>query len=129
MHQSKLCTLVIDCPPQEFQQAVAFWSHALGRRPPEGADLGKRYVEMEVPVDRIQVLLQQSEDSPAVHLDIETDDVDAEVARLEAAGAERKRQVRTWWVMKAPSGHDFCVVKPQSQDFPAGANQWDGSGE
>jgi hypothetical protein len=36
--------------------------------------------------------------------------VAAEVARLEALGAKRVRQVKNWWVMEDPGGHRFCVV-------------------
>jgi hypothetical protein len=48
-----------------------------------------------------------------VHLDIEADDLDAEVKRLEALGAKRVAFVKRWWVMEAPTGHRFCVVRPQ----------------
>ncbi len=59
-----------------------------------------------------------------VHLDIETDDVEAEVKRLEALGAERVRPEQTWWIMRDPSGQPFCVVPPQSPDFPKDAITW-----
>jgi hypothetical protein len=59
-----------------------------------------------------------------VHLDIETDDIDAEVRRLEALGARRVAQIRSWWVMEAPTGQRFCVVRRSSPDFDAKANAW-----
>ncbi|MGE3972862.1 MAG: VOC family protein, partial [Porticoccaceae bacterium] len=62
-----------------------------------------------------------------VHLDIETDDIDAEVARLIALGAieiERPRNGR-WVVMQAPTGQRFCVVRPQQPDLAPEANRWD----
>jgi hypothetical protein len=68
--------------------------------------------------------LQQVEHESRVHLDIETDDIEAEVKRLEALGAKRIGNVRSWCVMEAPSGQRFCVVKPQRADFPTGATQW-----
>jgi hypothetical protein len=46
-----------------------------------------------------------------VHLDIETDDVEAEVVRLERLGATRVQKVRSFWVLEAPTGQRFCVVK------------------
>lgn len=58
-----------------------------------------------------------------LHLDIETD-VEPEVARLEAAGARRIRQVQAWWVMEDPSGQPFCVVPPQTDGFPGDAAIW-----
>ena len=52
-----------------------------------------------------------------VHLDIESDDIPAEVARLEALGARKVAEIRTWVVMEAPTGHRFCVIRAQTPDF------------
>ncbi|MEO0997720.1 MAG: VOC family protein, partial [Pseudomonadota bacterium] len=60
-----------------------------------------------------------------VHLDIETDDIDAEVQRLEALGAKRVRQIKRWWVMEAPTGQRFCVVRPTRKSFDETARRWD----
>jgi hypothetical protein len=60
-----------------------------------------------------------------VHLDIETDDVEAEVARLERLGGRVKKRIRNHVVMEAPSGHPFCVVPVYREDFPAKATVWD----
>jgi hypothetical protein len=62
--------------------------------------------------------------SPWTRLDIESDDVEAEVARLEALGARRIEKVRTWWVMEAPTGHRFCVIRPQRGPLGPDANTW-----
>jgi hypothetical protein len=59
-----------------------------------------------------------------VHLDIESDDIDAEVRRLEALGATRVAKVSSWWVMEAPTGQRFCVVRATSANFAAEARQW-----
>jgi hypothetical protein len=59
-----------------------------------------------------------------VHLDIETDDVDAEVARLEKLGARRIEKVHTWMVMEAPTGQRFCVVRPQRDEFASRSHTW-----
>ena len=51
---------------------------------------------------------------------------DAEVARLEQLGAQRVAFVRErWWVMEAPSGHRFCVVRPQREVFGRHLNRWE----
>ncbi len=74
-------------------------------------------------------MLVQAVDHPSrVHLDIETDDIEAEVERLEALGARRIAHVKGWWVMEAPTGHRFCVVRPQRPDFEERANDWHGRG-
>ena len=76
--------------------------------------------------DGLEVFVQRiGEGAPRYHLDVETDDVEAEAARLEALGAERVEQIRSWWVMRDPAGLLFCVVRPQRDDFPAGAATWD----
>lgn len=119
MHKSCLGAVVIDCRTDDLEAAAAFWGAALGQ-PVRGTD-DPRYLELELePVaGQPAVVLQRVEDGNAVHLDIETDDVDAEVARLEALGAKRVRQVKSWWVMEAPTGHRFCVIRPQREDFAA----------
>ena len=64
-------------------------------------------------------LVQRVDDRPRLHLDIETDDVEAEVRRLEALGASRVRQVETWWVLRDPAGLVFCVVEVTSPEWLA----------
>jgi hypothetical protein len=59
-----------------------------------------------------------------VHLDIETDDIEAEVRRLEALGATRVEKKRRWWIMQAPTGHRFCVCNPCRSEFEDEANAW-----
>jgi hypothetical protein len=124
MHRSRLAAFVIDCRTDDLGRETQFWSGALGlpvRGEPEGTPA---YAELDAPAGEPKVLLQQVEHESRVHLDIETDDIDAEVKRLEGLGAKRVAQVRSWWVMEAPSGQRFCVVRPQRSDFPAGATEW-----
>ena len=70
------------------------------------------------------VLVQAVDHESRVHLDIETDNQPAEIARLEALGARVVAPVKTWVVMEAPTGHRFCVVNPQSDDFAERATSW-----
>jgi len=127
MHHSRLSTLVIDCQVDDLATATAFWSQALGKPvadPDQDGD-GK-YAELRTAADEPIILLQKVEHAGRVHLDIETDDLDAEVARLERLGAHRVAFVRErWWVMEAPSGHRFCVVQPQREVFGPHVNRWD----
>jgi predicted enzyme related to lactoylglutathione lyase len=123
MHHSRLAAIVIDSRTDDLDTEASFWGAALGLSAtrPEGTD---RYRDLDGAADQPKVLLQQVEHDSRVHLDIETDDIEAEVARLEALGARRVGNVKSWCVMEAPSGQRFCVVPPQRGDFPAGANQW-----
>ena len=125
MHRSRLSVVLIDCPLEKMDAGVEFWSHALGKALLLPDDPSSPYVGLEGKYGNLQVGLQSIDGESRVHLDIETDDVEAEVQRLEAIGARCKEQVESWWVMEAPSGHVFCVVPPQSDDFTENAQVWE----
>jgi len=125
MHHSRLCNLVIDCQGEDLASATAFWSHALGK-PVDNADEDGdgKYASLQKAPDELKVLIQCVDHTSRVHLDIETDDLDAEAARLEALGAKRIAFVKRWWVMEAPTGHRFCIVRRQAEDFGPHVNRW-----
>ena len=127
MHRSRLAALVIDSRVDDLDAAASFWSRALGYpvRPADPAD--PKYRDLEMPDDQVRTLLQQVDHPSRVHLDIETDDVPAEVARLERLGARVVDVLPRWTVMEAPTGHRFCVVRPQRPDFASSpnVNVWD----
>jgi predicted enzyme related to lactoylglutathione lyase len=125
MHRSKLCGFIIDCQGADLRSAAAFWSGALGMPTRElpGAE-GETYVRLLDGQHDLHVEVQRVDHPSRVHLDIETDDVEAEVRRLEALGARRVAQVKNWWVMEAPTGQRFCVVRQSSPDFAAKATRW-----
>lgn len=123
MHKSRIGCLVIDCQTDDLTEALAFWSKALGVKGEIDGD-GK-YAVLEMPGGGLKVLLQSVDHRPRVHLDIETDDKDAEGDRLAALGANEVARVKGWIVMEAPTGHRFCVVGPQGGDFPARAAAWE----
>ncbi|MEQ8357587.1 MAG: VOC family protein [Kiloniellaceae bacterium] len=126
MHKSRLAALVIDCETDDLPRDAAFWGGALGLsvKPPKSEAGEENYLDLEETEGQPLILLQKVKHPSRIHLDIETDDIDAEVKRLEGLGARRVAQVRDWWVLEAPSGQRFCVVSPQRADFPAGANDW-----
>ena len=68
---------------------------------------------LETPPGEISVQIQRVDHESRIHLDIETDDVAAEVARLEKLGAMIDKRMERWVVMRAPSGHRFCVARVQ----------------
>ena len=125
MHKSRLATIVIDCRTSQLDEAAGFWGAALGRPAEGGSDpAAPNYRELPGPPDEVTVLVQSVDHPSRVHIDIETDDVEAEARRLESLGAKRVAQIKTWWVMEAPTGQRFCVVRPQRPDFEARANVW-----
>jgi hypothetical protein len=122
MHKSRLASVIIDCHTADLEAAGRFWSGALGR--PVQVPDDDKYRSLEDRDGQPYVLVQQVEHASRVHLDIETDDIEAEVVRLEALGARRIEKIRTWWVMEAPTGQRFCVVRPQRGPLGDDANVW-----
>ncbi len=122
MHHSRLCTFVLDCKVEDLPAAAAFWSRALGK--PLAPSDDDNYCVLNTEEDEPMLLIQKVEHESRVHLDIETDDIDAEVARLEQLGAKRIERVKRWVVMEAPSGHRFCVVSRQRPVFGPHLNEW-----
>ncbi len=121
VHKSRLSSVIIDCETDDLKAAADFWSAALGR---EIVKREGRYASLGMHPDEPVVEVQQVTHQSRVHLDIESDDVEAEVRRLEALGARRIEQIRTWWVMEAPTGQRFCVVRPQRGPLTERANEW-----
>jgi predicted enzyme related to lactoylglutathione lyase len=126
MHRSRLGGLIIDCDTDDLEQAARFWSHALGHAiRPSSDPADEHYVVLDTPDDAPWVELQRVRHPSRVHLDIEADDVETEVRRLEGLGARRVARVRDWWVLEAPSGHRFCVVPMRPGTDPAACNAWE----
>ncbi len=124
-HKSKLCGFIIDCRTDDLGAAAAFWGRALGmeiRQLP--AEEGEKYVRLVDRNSELHIEVQKVDHPSRVHLDIEADDIEAEVKRLEALGAKRVAQVHSWCVMEAPTGQRFCVVRRSSASFDAQANEW-----
>jgi predicted enzyme related to lactoylglutathione lyase len=125
MHKSRLAQLNIDCRTDDLDRAADFWGRALGVAVKKSADPNDiNYRALAMPADQVKIEVQKVDHPSRVHLDIETDDVEAEVRRLEKLGARRITQVRTWWIMEAPTGQRFCVVRVQRPDFAEHANVW-----
>ena len=125
MHHSRLCALLIDCNVPDVDQAASFWAEALGRKlDPDHPGTRGNYRMLETPPDELLVQIQRVNHESRVHLDIETDDIQAEVLRLEKLGASVVNRLERWVVMQAPTGQRFCVVRVQRPGFPKNANRW-----
>jgi hypothetical protein len=108
-HYSRVLKVVIDAPPDLHDRELAFWQGALGQELPEvySAEYHGAFLRGS---DLILLMQRLESGAPRVHLDIHTDDLDAEVARLERLGAQRVQKVHAWWVMRDPAGLLFCVL-------------------
>lgn len=126
-HCSRLAGFIIDCQTDDLDAAASFWSRALGASiaDPDAGEVPGQYVMFGDTPAGLHIEVQKVEHPSRVHLDIESDDVDAEAARLEALGAKKIAFVKRWWVMEAPTGQRFCVVKMHHPDRGTPANRWD----
>ncbi len=124
-HHSRLSKVVIDVPEARHDRELAFWQAA------SGADLRPfdhpEYHGAALPGQDFWLLIQRlGEGAGRVHLDIHTDDLEAEVHRLERLGAERVRRAHSWWIMRDPAGLLFCVIpQPPGELDESNARRWD----
>jgi Glyoxalase-like domain len=125
-HYSRLSKVVIDVPPADHDRELAFWDAALGVPLPQGVRYPEYHGAM-LPYNDVGLLIQRLGDGQArVHIDIHTDDLPAEVARLEKLGAERVGQEHFWQLMRDPAGLVFCVIpEPPGEMNDSNARRWD----
>jgi predicted enzyme related to lactoylglutathione lyase len=126
-HRSRLAGFIIDCRSDTVETAAQFWSAALGlpvTDPNEGGE-GKYAVLGDTPGE-LHIEVQKVAHESRVHLDIETDDIEAEVARLTRLGAREisRPHGARWVVMEAPTGQRFCVVRLRDAGRGARLNAW-----
>ena len=125
-HYSRLSKIVIDVPAADHDRELAFWSAAAGQ-PLTRFDTHPEYHGAPLHGTDFGLLIQRLGDGPGrVHLDIHTDDLAAEIARLEQLGAERVQQVHSWWILRDPAGLLFCVIpEPAGSLNDSNAQRWD----
>ena len=124
MHRSRLQVVLIDSPPDVADKEVAFWGAALGREPMPEA--GTPFTGLsELAGGELLVHQRLEQGNARIHLDIETDDVVAEVRRLEGLGAVKVGGHEGSAHLRDPAGLLFCVVPVQSDDFDQRATTWD----
>ena len=124
MHRSRLGTIIIDCETDDLGREAEFWGAALGGEAVNPRPVG-RYIDLRGDAADPHVILQQVDHPSRVHLDIETDDIEAEVERLISLGATVVEKMERWTVMEAPSKHRFCVIGVRRDGFEKNANAWD----
>jgi Glyoxalase-like domain len=126
MHRSRLVGILIDAPASQAGAAADFWSAALGV-PAHPAPGQEQFTVLVGAVPELFTVVQAvDDDAPRYHVDIETDDLAAEVARLTALGAEPVSGWLDAHTLRAPGGHLLCVVPVHSkpETFAASAHTW-----
>jgi catechol 2,3-dioxygenase-like lactoylglutathione lyase family enzyme len=125
MHKSKLAGFIVDCKTDNLQASAEFWGRALGMEVQKlPGDEGEKYVKLLDPINELHIEVQSVDHQSRVHLDIETDDIEAEIKRLEKLGASQVKHTNSWCVMEAPTGQRFCVVRKCTPRFETQANEW-----
>ena len=125
-HRSRLAVLLMDLPPELHDAGRSFWSAATGHEvTPDPSD--GNWSSLGSFADGFHLEVQRTGEGtpPRWHVDVETDDIEAEVARLEALGATRHRDMGSFWQLLDPAGLVFCVVAIQTGDeFERHAVTW-----
>ena len=135
MHRNLLNTILIDVPTADVERTVAFWAAALGATPV--ATRMPNYHILDGAAEPNRLVVQDAGSGAArVHFDIHTDDLEAEIERLQGLGAtvvdaQWADHPGRWVVMRDPAGLEFCVVwglnelRPQSirDDFERRSKQ------
>lgn len=113
MHRSRIGIVLIDHPEPVFEKTLSFWSGV------QGVDPDRQEVYSSIgQVGSLSLDVQRTGAGtpPRVHLDIETDDVAAEVARVVALGATVVEEREEYTILNDPGGLVFCVVPVQTED-------------
>ena len=130
-HRSRLSHFVIDV--DDLDQGTQFWAAALGAtEEPVNESSQHVYRRLQLPDSKIRILLQQTDDKKdskeRMHIDIETDNVEQEVQRLETLGAVRYNHQTErgfdFWVLQDPFGNEFCVLQPVFPDLLTNRPTW-----
>ena len=126
MHRSRVFALLVDAPEAQAAAARAFWSAALGA-PARAVPAEPQFTRLDAAIPGIATIVQAIDNAPRYHLDIETDDVEAETARLVGLGAVQVAQWLECRVLRAPGGHLVCVIPVHSEPayFAAHARAWE----
>ncbi|WP_306205125.1 VOC family protein [Actinoplanes sp. RD1] len=125
MHRSRLYGLFLDTP--DADAAGAFWSGVFGTpAAPDPHEPQFRMLAGAFPGLAVGVQQIGPGDEPRYHVDIETDDIDAETARLTALGAVEINRWLDCHILRAPGGHLLCVIPVHSDPalFDAEARTW-----
>lgn len=130
-HRSRLCHFVIDV--DDLDEGVTFWSAALDAEEESLAEESRPvYRRLHLADSDIRILLQRTSDlkvsKERMHLDLETDDIEREVQRLEALGAVRwdhqDERGHDFWVLRDPWDNEFCVLRPEFPELLARRIPW-----
>jgi hypothetical protein len=127
MHRSRLSTVLIDAPSHEAAASTEFWAAALGVETTSDPD-EPQFIGLVGALPGLTLAVQAVHDQARFHVDFETDDLDAETARLIGLGAVEVNRWLDCRILQAPGGgHLLCVIPRHSDDevFERTAHTWE----
>ncbi len=105
--------LFLDTPAPAFEEAVTFWSAVTRWRPSERRGEDGQFLTL-LPAAGAAYLKMQAVDGPAgVHLDLDSEDRTAAVARARDLGATPAWTYHDVEVMRSPGGFVFCHTQAE----------------
>jgi hypothetical protein len=117
---------VIDVPREQHDAVAGFWAGVLDwpLGPPWSGHPELRSFEPQQ--GAAYVHLQEIDGPPRVHLDLESPEPDATVARATELGASVVATRDRWRTLRSPGGFPFCVVVARDHGSPPPATWPDG---
>ncbi len=113
-HRSRVVQVSVDVQAESYATELAFWREATGwQREPGRRPEYDRLAPPESSPLRLLVQRLENDDgalTTRAHIDMGTDDLDAEVERLQAHGATVQRRMDYWVILDDPAGLPFCVT-------------------
>jgi predicted enzyme related to lactoylglutathione lyase len=117
--RSMVDQVCLDIPPSRFDEECSFWEALTGWELSGFAD-DSEFRRLAWPDDiPVRFLLQRLDDEQSVvtaHLDLSSDDADAEAERHAALGASVVRRTEGWITLTDPTGRSYCVTRRTPRD-------------
>jgi Glyoxalase-like domain len=122
MHRSRIGLALVDHPSSSYDEATRFWAAVTGSDTQPSAET---YASVALLQDLHLETQRLGAGQPRIHLDIEADDVAAEIARVIELGATLVERHDEYAILTDPGGLLFCVVPVQTgSEFDAHARTW-----
>jgi hypothetical protein len=109
---------VVDVPAPQHARAAAFWAGVLDWPAGPGWPGHPELRSFEPPDGAPYVHLQEVDDGPRVHVDVESEDPDATADKAIRLGAAPVGEADRWRTLRSPGGLPFCVVRREEHEPP-----------
>lgn len=109
----------LDIPPSRWDSEVAFWEQLSGwERGRQSHEFGRLVRPEGQPLMFLLQRLGDEQPGVTAHLDLGSDDAEAEAARHVALGATQVRTTEGWITLLDPSARPYCVTRhPVDRDY------------